>query len=138
MGYELIEHTADLGIHVWAPDLDALFAEAATALVAVMGEAAGPDVHRERVVLDAPDREALFVDWLSEILFLFEARGVAPREVEIEVAEGQPWTLTATVRGPDAAEGFRQHGPQVKAVTYHALEVRDSPRGVEARVYLDV
>ncbi len=138
MGYEVIEHTADLGIRIWAPDLDALFAQAAAALVAVMGEATGPYVHREQIALDAPDREALLVDWLSEILFLFEARGVAPGEVEVKIAAGQPWRLTATVRGPDAAEGFSQHGPQVKAVTYHALEVRDSPGGVEARVYLDV
>lgn len=136
MGYEVIEHTADAGLHVWAPTLEELFADAARGLFGIMGEGRGPRVHTERVTLEAPDREALLVDWLSELLFLFEARGVVPEEVGVRISE-DPWRLEADIGGSDAGR-FVQGGPAVKAITYHAIEVRATPTGVEGRVYVDV
>ena len=136
MGWEALEHTADLGLRVWGTGVDEVFAEAAVALVALMGEAPGPDVHEEHIELEAADLDALLVDWLSEILFLFEARGVVPRQVEAQV-EASGTGLSAVVRGPDA-DGFVQRGPAVKAVTFHGLEWHRTASETEARVYLDV
>jgi SHS2 domain-containing protein len=135
-GHEVLEHTADVGLRVWAPSLDELFAEAAVGLVAIMGHADAEIAHHERVNLEAPDRDALFVDWLSEALFLFDARGVVPRSVEARVSES-PWRVEATIEGPDAA-AFIQEGPAVKAVTYHGLEIAETGAGYAARVYLDI
>ena len=130
-GHELIEHTADVGLRVWGPSLSDVFAEAAIALIAIMGTAKGAEV-REEVAIDAPDLEALFVDWLSEVLFLFEAREVVPRDVRVGIDRQRP-ALMATIEGVKA-ETFEQEGPAVKAVTYHGLELSDT----EAIVYLDV
>lgn len=135
-GHELIEHTADVGLRVWARTLEALFAEAAVALVDVMGSVLSPAERREKVGLDAPDLDALFVDWLSEILFLFDGRGFVTRSVEARV-HSEPWRVEAMLHGADA-DGFEQHGPAVKAVTYHGLEIRRTEDGYEAYVYLDV
>jgi SHS2 domain-containing protein len=135
-GHEVIEHTADVGLRVWAPSLDELFAEAAIGLVDVMGKASGPAERTEHVTLEAPDVEALFVDWLSEVLFLFDARGFVARTTDVRI-EPDTWRLEATIAGADAST-FRQHGPAVKAVTYHGLEIAKAAEGYEARVYLDV
>jgi protein archease len=135
-GHELIEHTADVGLRVWAPTPEDLFTEAARGLVDVMGKGKGPVAHREDVRLEAPDLGALLVDWLSEVLFLFDARGVVPQQIWIGLTR-EPAKLEATIEGPDA-EAFEQHGPAVKAVTYHDLEVKETSSGWEARVYLDV
>jgi SHS2 domain-containing protein len=136
MGYEIIEHTADLGLRVWAPDLPGLFEEAARGLIAIMGRGSDEADRTEHGVVAAPDPEALLVDWLSEVLFLFEARGLVPQRVEVHITE-DPWRLRAELAGSDP-ERFVQHGPAVKAVTYHAIEVNVTPTGAEARVYLDV
>jgi protein archease len=130
-GHELIEHTADVGLHVWAPVLEDVFAEAAVALVAAMGEGDGPAL-TQRVELDATDLESLFVDWLSEVLFLFEAREVVPRTVRVRI-DRERCRLDATIDGV-RAERFVQEGPAVKAVTYHGLSLSDT----DATVYLDV
>jgi SHS2 domain-containing protein len=114
---------------VWAPTREELFAEAARALIALMGEGRGPRAH-EVVALEAPDADALFVDWLSEILFLFEARRFVPDEIEL-VLDGM--RLRASMNGK-VAESFAQTGPAVKAVTYHGLQLTET----DARVYLDV
>ncbi len=134
-GHELIEHTADVGLHVWAPTLNELFEEAAIGLIAVMGDASGVSVKCEEISIAAPDLASLFVDWLSEVLFRFEAREIAPTVVRVRVEDEQ--RLSATIEGP-STEVFSEHGPAVKAVTYHALELGTSENGFEARVYLDV
>ena len=135
-GHELIEHTADVGLVVWAPSLGELFAEAAVAVVAVMGSPTSRTVTATDVALEAPDLEALLVDWLSEVLFRFEARELVPVGVRVHISE-QPWRVDAVIDGV-SAKGFQQEGPAVKAVTYHGLEVKQMPAGHEARVYLDV
>jgi protein archease len=133
-GYEVLEHTADVGLRVWAPDFGALFEEAALALIAIMGTATGAETRREEVNLEAPDGVALLVDWLSEVLFLFDARGLVPLHIEAYV---EPWHLRATMTGCDA-EHFQQGGAAVKAVTYHDAMLRETDSGWEARIYLDV
>ncbi|MGH2759934.1 MAG: archease [Actinomycetota bacterium] len=135
-GHELIEHTADVGLRVWAPTLGELFAEAAVALVDVMGATAAPPERTEEVRMDAPDLDALFVDWLSEVLFLFDARGFVTCAADVRVSS-DPWLLDATLEGA-GARSFVAHGPAVKAVTYHGLEVESTAVGYQARVYLDV
>jgi SHS2 domain-containing protein len=133
-GHELIEHTADVGVRVWASSLDGLFAEAAIGLMDVMVAPTGVPDREERIALDAPDRDALFVDWLSEVLFLFDARGFVTQSVTAKLTS-EPWKVDATLSGGGA---FEQHGPAVKAVTYHGLDIRRTGDGYEATVYLDV
>jgi SHS2 domain-containing protein len=135
-GHELIEHTADVGLRVWSPMLDELFAESAIGLVDVMGTASGPLVKSEAVSIEAPDLEGLLVDWLSEVLFLFEAHEIVPADVRVHVADDRK-SLQASIEGP-STDAFRDHGPAVKAVTYHGLEIEPVGEGYEARVYLDV
>lgn len=135
-GHEVIEHTADLGLRVWAPTLDELFAEAAVALVSVMGSARSGAALRVSVALDAGDLEALFVDWLSEVLYLFETQELVPVEPRVRVRE-DACRLEGVIVGV-SAQGFEQAGPAVKAVTYHEVRITRSDEGYEAQVFVDV
>jgi SHS2 domain-containing protein len=115
---------------VWASSREELFSEAAQALIAVQGRAQG-DPSEQTVSLEAPDLASLFVDWLSEILYLFEVRRFVPSSATV-VFEGDT-ALRATVHGLTASS-FEQTGPAVKAITYHDLAVSDT----DAWVYVDV
>lgn len=130
-GHELIEHTADVGLRVWAPNLEELFAEAAVALIATMGAAEGDPV-TQRVEVESTDVEGLLVDWLSEVLYLFEAKEIVPMKVSVGI-DREHWSLDATIHGVRVMR-FHQQGPAVKAITFHALEVSET----ELKVYLDV
>jgi SHS2 domain-containing protein len=135
-GHEILEHTADLGLRVWAPDLPQLFAEGAHALIAIMVEGSALADRREEVAVEAPDVTALFVDWLSELVFLFDARAFVPLQIDADVTS-EPWRLRGVLVGADV-DRFRQVGPAIKAVTYHRADVARTPAGFQARVYLDV
>lgn len=130
-GHEVIEHTADVGLRIWGPTLEGVFAEAAVGLIGLMGNAEGPPVS-ETITIDADDLEALFVDWLSDVLFLFEAREIVPLDVRVRI-DRDSCKLEASINGV-RAERFVQEGPAVKAVTFHGLQLSDN----EAVVYLDV
>ncbi|GAP17161.1 archease [Levilinea saccharolytica] len=131
-GFEEIAHTADLSLHVWGADLGGLLRAAARGLYALMGVrwAAGPRQEAE-LVLQAEDAESLLVQFLAELLYRCEVESTVFDDLTLTVEGG---TLRAVLRGsPAAAVGRR-----VKAVTYHALEVRPTPRGLEATLVLDV
>jgi SHS2 domain-containing protein len=87
------------------------------------------------ISLKADDLGALLVDWLSEILYLHDARrsavaGVTATRVSDTEARGR---VGLEPLGDEEIEGV-----QVKAVTYHRLMVERSEEGWVAEVYLDI
>ncbi|MCA9246275.1 MAG: archease [Planctomycetales bacterium] len=135
--FEIFDHTADLGIRVAASDVDALFAEAGRALFAVIvGEGANLDC-RERVEIRIAgnDREYLLLDWLSELLYLFETRKLLLGQFDVHVDDRG---LTAEVRGEpiDPARHNVEH--EVKAITYHGLRIETIDGRWQAEVILDI
>jgi SHS2 domain-containing protein len=128
------EHPGELALRVEAPSLPALFAEAGRALAGVMSgsPAAAPDACAEEVLLEAPDREALLVDWLNELVFRSEVSKALFSEFDIrELGDRR---LAATIRGTRVE---RLRNP-VKAATYHGLSVAAPGAGFTATILLDV
>ena len=135
--YELFEHTADLGIRVSAENLNTLFIEAGKALFSIIVENLS-EVHTEQerfIDIAGSDKEYLFFDWLSELLYLFEIGNLLCSEFEVTVSDGG---LKAKVRGEPV--DFQRHllSHEVKAVTYHCLRVEQTSRGWEAEVIIDI
>ena len=95
--YELFEHTADLGLRATAPDLDALFAEAAACLFAAILEdpTSARPLTPAAVEIAGTDREYLLFDWLKELLYRFDAEHQVFGRFEVRV---RPDGLTATLR----------------------------------------
>ncbi len=135
--FEVFDHTADLGLRIQAPDLNGLFAEAGRALLAVI--VSNPDAVQPReqmsVRVDGEKPEYLFVDFLTELLFLFESKQFLGGEFKIVSDERG---LTATVRGETCDPDRHQLAHEVKAVTYHGLVVEESHDGWWAEVILDI
>jgi len=132
-GHRELEHTADRELEVWAPNMAALLAEAALGMYGLMGiELCDHPRHRRRLELErGDDREAIIVDFLGELLYLQESEGLAFDRVELNEHEGR---LYADLEGAE----MRQQTREIKAVTFHRLEVRDTARGVETRIVFDV
>ena len=143
MAYELLEHTADLGVVVTAPTLEGLYAEALRALTDCITEVAAVAPREgRRIGLAAADRELLLVDWLGEALYLFETEGLVFSAAEVELQGGREDGAAARLEARLHGESFdsRRHPlkVQIKAVTYHGLEVRETEEGWRARVIFDI
>jgi SHS2 domain-containing protein len=158
-GFELLEHTADVGIRARGATLEEVFEQATLGLAEVLGAlrpgptatGAGPAVGRrprprpERprpgpgepvaVEVAAGDPGALLVDWLNEVLWLREVEQAAVAGVRVgRVGDG-----VAAGSVSFSSDGPPPDGTFVKAATYHQLRVEPDPGGGWlAEVYLDV
>jgi SHS2 domain-containing protein len=137
VSWDTFEHEADVGLIIRGRDGPELFAQAGLAFFDLVCELdAVEERTRYSVVGEADTVEPLLVDWLNDLVFLFQARSVVCRRFEFPA-----WSDTAY-----AAEAFGEpvdparHLPRdlVKAATYHGLSVRSQNDGLEARVILDV
>lgn len=135
--YETFEHTADLGLRIRAPDLDALFAEAAAALFSTIVDDLG-SVRHERafeVRLPADDREYLLFDWLNQLLYQWDTEHLLfSKFVTHWTDEG----LQATAWGEPLDRARHSLGHEVKAITYHELKVEQVDNGWLAEVIVDI
>jgi SHS2 domain-containing protein len=135
--YETFEHTADLGLRIRAPDLDALFAEAGEALFSTLVEdlkAVRPE-QRIDVRLAGDDREYLLFDWLRELLYRFDAQHLLLCRFEVKVGEAG---LEASAWGEPLDRARHEPAHEVKAITYHGLRVERTPDGWLAEVIVDI
>lgn len=132
-----MEHTADIGIHCWGPTPDELFREAARALIEVMVGPASVAVDGQLCLeLQASCVEELLVAWLNELLFRFEIEGFLPGEITFEQLEEQ--RLRARLSGARYDPARWPIERQVKAATYHLLQVEYSVGTWRATIYLDL
>ena len=157
MAWQVFDHTADLGIRVEAATLPALFEEAARALAALLVEEpeAVPECREEAFALRAGDPADLLFDWLHELLVAFELRRVLLSRTEVALEEppaeagpgrgpgAGPWAgvgAALRARAWGAPYDPERHRParEVKAITYHGLDLRREADGWVAEVVVDV
>ena len=136
--YELIDHTADIGIKVKGKDLKNLFSNAAKAMFNVIAlkpkSIAGLRKKPCQINLKASNREELFVRWLSELLSLSDCKDVYFTDIKInKLTETE---IAGTVAG--VARRYFQGTREVKAVTYCDVKVAKRKNGFFAQVIFDV
>lgn len=135
--YRTFEHTADLGLQIEAADLRTLFAEAGRGLLAVLIE--NPDAVRPQrevtVAVEGTDPDYLLIDFLNELLFLFERQQLLLCEFDVSLdAHG----LRAIARGEPLDRKRHEPSHEIKAITYHQLEVRQTADRWQARFIVDI
>lgn len=140
-GSKPVEHTADLALRVWAPDIEALFREAARGLCGLLfGSGEGKPNQEYEFEVEGLDLEELLVGWLNELLFRIEEEMLAVAEIAAVAVRGNPrdgFRLRATVRGGSRGPG-RPLRAAIKAATYHDLEIDpDAESGYDLTIVFD-
>jgi SHS2 domain-containing protein len=121
--YELIEHTADVGLKAYGKTLAEAFEHAAKGMFDIITDESIIDpVGQYDISLEAPDLEQLLVDWLSQLLFLNGAQNLVFGKFEVTVAGNR---LSAHVFGEKYDTKKHKMGVEIKAVTYHMVEVHE-------------
>lgn len=135
-GFEITDHTSDVGIVAYGKSLEEVFVNAALgtfSLVADLGAVA--ETIERSIEVDAMNREELLVAWLNELLYLFDAERLIFRRFQITGLEEEK--LSATAWGEEIDPSRHNLQTQVKAATYHQLKL-EKPNGFRAQVILDV
>ena len=135
--YTLLDHTADLRIRVSGADPDELFANAGLALFDLI---AGSYPRRtERWIscaVSGQDQADLLVNFLRELLYLWTGKEKLVTMIQIEALTETDLTarIGVTAFHPD----IHAIHHEIKAVTYHQIEVVPSEEGWQATFVVDI
>ncbi|MFH1140826.1 MAG: archease [Chloroflexota bacterium] len=135
-GFEVMDHTADVGIRATGDTLADAFANAARGMFSIITDldTVQPSESRQ-VTVTAPDMDALLVNWLNELIYLFEVDGLLL--VDFAIHSLSDTRLTANCAGERVDPERHPIKTGVKAATYHGLEVRQG-HPCHIQVILDI
>jgi len=142
MGYRILDHTADIGIEVHGATLADLFSQAAFALVDLLTDRsmlAGTTVKVIRI--EGTDLEDLWINYLREVLYLFNGESFLLQDVHRIAWEANTATgMCLTAHCVGEIYNPRRHAvkTEIKAVTYHRAEVKQTPAGWQGIFIVDV
>ncbi|MFW6048008.1 MAG: archease [Candidatus Natronoplasma sp.] len=136
MGYEQIEHTADVGIHAYGDDLEEAFEETAKAMFSIITDISKVKKKNKRKLEVASENlESLLVNFLSELIYLHEVHNELYRDFDVKIEEEGLIRLTASAEGEKIDLERHDMDTAVKAVSYHEISI-DSKGDV--RIIFDV
>ena len=135
--FEILDHTADIGIIVYGENLKALFENAGKAFFHLITDLRKVRRRIERkIIIEGESLDRLMVDWLSELLYLHDVENLLFKEFKVE-SVGEDG-LKAIAKGEPFQEGVHVIKTEVKAVTYHRIEVRQEKGRWRAQVIFDL
>jgi len=134
--FEIINHTADVGIVAYGADLSQAFTNAARALFSLITDLddVAEVLHRD-VELTAPDEEGLLVEWLNELIYLFDTENILFKRFDIILLNHTQ--LKARSYGEKVDKSKHKLKTGVKAATYHMLKV-DKADVCQVQVLFDI
>jgi SHS2 domain-containing protein len=135
--YRFTDHTADFGIQAFGKTMEQVFENAAFAISDLITDT---DIlqgaHSQTISVTGYDRDDLMVNWLREILYLWNGMGMLVKQTSVkEVTESR---LKADITYDLYDKDRHEIKNEIKAITYHQLEVNRNKDGWFANFILDV
>jgi len=134
--YKIIEHTADVGIEARGKNLEEAFEEAARGMFSIITDGGKIDskVERRVEIPSEDDEEMLLVDWLSELLYINDVENLVFGDFDVKIGK----KLIGFAYGEEYSREKHGYGVEIKAVTYHMLEIKRDKKGVVIKVLFDI
>jgi SHS2 domain-containing protein len=134
--FDILEHTADVGIRAYGADVKEAFANAARGLFSVITELDDiKEAEYRDIELSAPDQESLLVQWLNELIYLFDAEMLLFKRFDIVRLTSS--RLKARAYGERVDKTRHKLKTGVKAATYHMLNINED-NGWNVQVLFDI
>ncbi len=135
--FEIIDHTADIGIIAYGADIKQVFANAALGLFNLMGDTDDFKEAIERELeLSAEDVEVLLVEWLNELIYILDVEHIFFKRFEVDELTGTQ--IRARCFGEKIKPSQHKLKREIKAATYHMLKIDKENSGYKVQVIFDV
>ncbi len=132
-----VDHTGDVGIEVRAGSFAELAEAAARGMTEILVDPSGLSAQREeRIVVQGEAGDLVLRAFLAELLYRFLSEGRAAAGVVVE--EAGPTRIVARIREDRIDPARHDVRTELKAVTYHGLEVRGAGTDWYAKVIFDI
>ncbi|MBA7659143.1 Protein archease [subsurface metagenome] len=134
--FDIVDHTADVVIVAYGASLNQAFANAARGLFSLITEL--DDIEEAQhwdIEVAAPDQESLLVEWLNQLIYLFDTENIIFNRFDI--TQLNRTQLKARTYGEKVDSSRHKLKTGVKAATYHMLKV-EKTNGYQVQVLFDI
>ena len=135
MSFEEREHTADILMHIRAPDLCGLFTDAGRALMKTMYRGEANPVQDVIISVSGDTIEHLLHGFLSELLYESEVQNLVFSYFDITISEGE---IRAVLKGELFDPKIHGGGTEVKGISWYGLSIRQEQNEYTCDVLFDV
>jgi SHS2 domain-containing protein len=139
--FEFLEHVADAYVAAYGQSVSEAFQNAALAMFEVMTDTGKVEPKiREEVVVEEGDEQALLYSWLEQLLLKFEIESKLYSRFDVSeiLQTDKGWRLRATIFGEQFDPTKHESKVEVKAVTYHQMEIGQWNDGYVLKFILDL
>ena len=137
--YEIIEHTADVGIKANGASIEEVFENAARGMFDIIGGKLQLETGTEKKIeirKKAETPEELLVGWLSELLYIFNKEEILFDDFKILELDNNSIISESSGKKIDLACTPLQ--TEIKAVTFHELKIERDKEGFSCKIIFDV
>lgn len=138
--FEILEHTADIGIAAYGKTKREVFINAARGMFEIIAGRTKnlKENFYDKIKLEADNLEGLLFAWLNELLYISETKLVILNKFEIKDLSNNK--IGAEVKGTKINRFNCKIKKEIKAVTYYRLEIKkDEESGLwRAQVIFDI
>ncbi len=139
MGYRYVDHVTDVIVEVDAASIDDAFAEAAHAVADItLNQSSVAERETRPIAAGGPNMHHALLDWLEAANLVMITDGFAVRRFEARVSGNGPCVVRGIAHGEPL--DIQRHGfrVEVKAPTFHMMDITESPDRVSLRFLLDL
>ena len=137
MAYELLDHTADIGIRVTETSIRDLFETAGLAMLHQITDLSTlTGTETKKIHVKGMDQADLLINWLRELLWCWTIDNVIVSKVHITEIDSRH--LRAVILCDPYNPKIHEILKDIKAVTYHGVSVAQTAAGWTASVIFDV
>ncbi len=130
--FKILPHTADTKIRVFGNTKQELFLNAIKGMTAILKSSGkGKSVHR-KIEVESLDLNALLIDFLNEVLYLSETNREVYNGIKFKhFSDNQ-------LQGELAGNKIESFGEDIKAVTYHDVEIKKKNNIYQVDILFDI
>ena len=139
--YRMLAHTSDAYIEAMGRSIEEAFEEAAKGMFSVILDLRKVKKREDKniEISNAEDIQSLLYSWLEQLLVMFETEKFVPRESKVKIHEKEGvYTINALLRGERVSASSHLFKREVKAITYHAMEILKEQDSYKVRFILDL
>lgn len=138
--FRYLEHVTDAIIEAYGSSLDEAFENSAKGLVNTMFniKEITPDQEYE-IIAKGYDIESLLYDWLEKVMLRILIDNIVLADFKVKISESNGnYFLKGIVKGEVLDLQKHHYKVEIKAVTYHGMEIKQKENIVTTRFLLDL
>jgi len=138
-GYRFLDHMTDAVLEAYGETLEEAFENAAKGLNDTMVELKTVIPDREiRITAEGHDLYSLLFDWLDKVMLLLVADGIVMSDFSVKIRQDKGYFLEGIAKGERLNLDKHHYKVEIKAVTYHEMDIKQEKGKASVRFLLDL